>query len=398
MTSGEERILAALDSIDVTSLLRDLVAVPSSVGDEGRLAEAVGEMLLADGFDVRYQDVEGSRRNVIGAFRFPSSGPRLMFNGHLDTVAAAAGWESDPLTAVQRDGRLYGLGALDMKGGIAASLAACRALIASGVPRCGSIMFSGVIDEEGCSSGARALVDQGGETVDAIIIGEPCAGTTASPIPTLTPGKVLYRLTVEGIQAHGFMPHEGVNAVEEAARIIASLDRLAQAEHPRLGKGPVSTLKIAGGYREYAVVVPDRCEAIISRMIVPGETSGGCKADLEALIDSLDLDGQATVEMVPPYYAPLETDTSTELFRVFEDVYATEYGRTPTYGPSVVITDASVFSGIGGIPTLVFGPTGSSIHQANEYVDLAALAACARTYALTAARFLNHSPEGESHD
>ncbi len=398
MKSEERQILAALDSIDTTALLRELIAIPSAVGNEGQLAKVIGEMLRVDGFDVRYQDVEGARRNVIGTFRFPRSGPCLMFNGHLDTVAPATDWKGDPLTAEVHNGRLHGLGALDMKGGIASSLTACKALISSGIPFRGSIMFSGVIDEEGYSSGARALVEQGLDAVDGIIIGEPCAGTKANPIPALTPGKVLYRLTVEGVQAHGFMPQEGVNAVEEAARIIAALDQLPQLEHPKLGNGPVSTLKITGGYEEYAVVVPDRCEAIISRMIVPGETSKGCKADLEALIASLKLDARATVEMVPPYYAPLETDRSAKLFRVFEEVYADEYDRPPTYGTSVVITDASVFSGLGGIPTLVFGPSGGSIHQANEYVDLASLAACTKTYALTAVRFLNHSPEGESHD
>ena len=220
------------------------------------------------------------------------------------------------------------------------------------------------------------------------MIGEPCGSSSEFPIPTITAGKVLYRLTVEGKQAHGFMPSAGINAAEEMAVIISSLAGLHQLEHEVLGTGPICTLKISGGYEQYAVVVPEHCEAIISRMIVPGEDSGSCKADLEALVCSLDLAAEVTVEVIPPYYVPLQTNTSHRLFTLFDDVHRKEYGCDPCYGPSMVITDASVFCGEGGLPTLVFGPSGGAIHQANEFVDLGSLESCTRAYALTAARFL----------
>jgi len=388
MRTDEQQLLETLASGDTVALLSKLVAVPSLVGHEGPLADVIGEFLEGIGFEVRIQGVDGSRKNILGTLRYAAPGPCLMFNGHLDTVAPTDGWTMDPYCATRREDRLYGLGALDMKGGIAAALAALEAIVRSKLPLRGTLMFSGVIDEEGYSDGARALLDAGLDGVDAVIIGEPCAGTRENPVPVLTPGKVLYRLTVQGVQAHGFRPQDGVNALEEAARVIASLDRLRQTQHETLGKGPVSTLKLSGGYEEYAVVVPDHCEAIISRMIAPGETSEGCRQDLEELIDSLHLAAETTVEMIPPYYAPLETNTDHDLFRAFEGAYRDEHGRAPTYGPSVIITDASVFDGLGGIPTLVCGPAGGGIHQADEYVDLASLAACARTYARTAARFL----------
>lgn len=384
----EARVLEKLASFDTVGLLRELVEVPSPVGSEERLADALGERLACEGFDVRYEEVEGTRKNVVGTFRFERPGPCLWFNGHLDTVPVSGAWTTDPHVATARDGRLYGLGALDMKGGIAASIAAVVSIAGSGAPLRGTIGFSGVIDEEGYSNGARAQVDRGIGDVDAIIIGEPCFGSEESPIPVLTPGKVLYRVTVKGRPAHGFQPQEGINAVEEAARIVAALPKLRQTDHPALGKGPVSTLKIAGGYDQYAVVVPERCEVIVSRMIVPGETREGCKADLEALIASLHLAAETTVELVPPYYAPLETDTSSALFSVFRGSYDQEFGRSPTYRAVPIITDASIFCGLGGVPTLVFGPSGGGIHKADEYVDLEAVAICARVYARTAVRFL----------
>ena len=385
----ERSILDRLAAFDMVGLLRELVEVPSPVGDEGRLAETLGERLAQEGFEVRYDVVEGSRRNVLGTFRFPKPGPRLWFNGHLDTVPVSGEWETDPHRLTERDGRLYGLGALDMKGGIAASVAA--AVAAAGADLGGEIGFSGVVDEEGCSNGARAQVERGLDGVDAVIIGEPCFGSEANPVPILTPGKVLYRVRVMGKAAHGFQPDEGINAVEEAARIVAALPSLRQVEHPALGKGPVGTLKIAGGYETYAVVVPERCEFIVSRMIVPGETREACKADLEDLIASLDLRAGTSVDLIPPYYAPLETDLSDPLFSLFGHAYEEEMGRPPAYGAVPIITDASIFYGIGGVPTLVFGPHGGGIHQVNEFVEPAALASCARVYAKLAARFLRGS-------
>ncbi len=388
MKTAETHVLDILDVENAARVLSELVAVPSHVGHEDRLAVLLGDMLEAEGFDVEFQNVEGSRRNVIATYRFPAPGPCLMFNGHLDTVAPRDDWDGDPHEAVQKNGRIYGLGAVDMKGGIAASIVALKALVRSKDVLCGSIMFSGVVDEEGYSKGARALLDYGLDHVDAIVIGEPCGGTKTSPVPIHTAGKVLYRLTTHGVQAHGFMPRQGINAIEEAARTLSGLDQLQQVEDPQLGTGPVSTLKISGGYEEYAVVVPDRCEAIISRMIVPGETSESCRQDMENLIDRLDLDARVVVDMIPPYYAPLKTDTSHDMFRLFEDAFEQEHGVAPVLGPSVIITDASIFCGLGKIPTLVYGPTGGGIHQANEYVDLGLLAACTNTYARIASRFL----------
>jgi acetylornithine deacetylase/succinyl-diaminopimelate desuccinylase-like protein len=123
-------------------------------------------------------------------------------------------------------------------------------------------------------------------------------------------------------------------------------------------------------------------------MIVPGESCESAKQDLEALIAGLDLDAEADVELVPPYYPPLETDRSARLFQVFDEVFRDEVGIDPVYGPSTIITDASVFGGEGRIPTLVFGPTGGGIHQANEYVDPDSLDRCARIYTRTALRLL----------
>ncbi len=388
VTGAENRLLAALSETDQVALLSDLVSVPSAVGEEGPLAVRIASKLQEFGFDVELQTVKGARKNVIGQYRFSSPGPHLMFNGHLDTVPVSGPWSTDPHVATIKEDRLYGLGALDMKGGIAAALTVCAAAVASKAFRAGTLSFSGVIDEEAYSDGARALLERGLDDVDAIVIGEPFSGQKDNPIPVLTPGKVLYRLTTRGRAAHGFLPREGVNAVEDASRIVAALDRLHQDEHPTLGRGPVSTLKMHGGYEQYSVVVPAYCEVVVSRMIVPGETREQCRKDMENLISELGLESQVTVELVPPYYAPMEIDPSSHLFEAFADAFRAETGERPVYAPFPTITDASVFYGSGRIPTLLFGPAGGGFHQVDEFVDLRSLTSCARTYARLAARVL----------
>ena len=116
---------------------------------------------------------------------------------------------------------------------------------------------------------------------DAIVLGEPYLGAEDKPIPLGITGKVLYDILVKGNAAHGFSPQLGINAVEDAARIIASLDKLRMQNHPDFGQGNYSTLKIEGGYTVYSVVVPDRCRFEINRLLVPGETIATAVEDME---------------------------------------------------------------------------------------------------------------------
>ena len=132
------------------------------------------------------------------------------------------------------------------------------------------------MDEEGYGIGAKALLDTEYAGSDAMLLGEPYFGCEIGgpdeALPIGLTGKVLYKLTVTGRMAHAFYPERGVNAVEDAGKILAALDQLKIGQHPEFGSGNYSTLKVEGGYKEYAVVVPETCEIIISRLTVPGET------------------------------------------------------------------------------------------------------------------------------
>lgn len=180
-----------------------------------------------------------------------------------------------------------------------------------------------------------------------------------------------------------------MNAVADASRIVAVLDRLRLKEHPLFGAGTVCTLKIEGGYKEYSMVVPEHCEVVITRLTVPGETRETCVQDMRELIDSLRLESEVKIETPPPCYDPYFLDRSTPILAPFQKVYREVVGLDPHFAGHRGIVDANVFVAEGNIPTIVFGPKGANHHCAGEYVELATLEPVARVYAETARRFLS---------
>jgi acetylornithine deacetylase/succinyl-diaminopimelate desuccinylase family protein len=382
-----EELFLALDAGYTLQVLEDMIRIDSIVGREGELAGYLFGRLQALGVACERHEVEPGRFNVYA--RLPGDGPgrRLNFNGHLDTVPVCEGWETDPFAPVVKEGELYGLGACDMKGGIACILTMLKAFVESGHPFQGELSFSGVVDEEAYSKGARAMLATDLAGCDAIVLAEPYSGDRDKPMPLGITGKVLYDLTVRGRAAHGFSPHLGINAVEEAARIVAALDRLSMYEHPDFGRGNTCTLKIEGGYQVYSVVVPDLCRVEINRLLVPGETTATAIEDMESLVRTLELQAEVEVGTKPPRYEPFLMSRDEPIVQVFDQVYREVMGAEPSYVYSPGITDANVF-GERGIPCLHLGPARGNVHQPNEHVALQWLEVLPRLYAQIAARFL----------
>lgn len=380
-------LLLHLDPAYTICLLADMIGINSVVGNEGALAEYLLAELAAMGLDCDLDEVEAGRPNVYARLRGKGAGKRLNFNGHLDTVPVCDGWETDPFSPITREGRMYGLGACDMKAGIACILTMLKAFAQSAFPFNGELSFSGVIDEEAYSQGARAMLATDLADSDAIILAEPYPGDETKPIPLGITGKVLYELTVKGHAAHGFRPHLGINAVEEASRIVTSLEHLHLREHPEFGQGNTCTLKIEGGYQVYSVVVPDHCRVEINRLLVPGETADTALHDMEKLVESLNLKAQVKVALKPPRYEPFLMSGHEPILKVFHQVYREVMGVDPVYGHGEGITDANVF-GERDIPCLHLGPARGNVHQPNEYVSLDWLQPLSTMYTLIASRFL----------
>ncbi|TRO46435.1 M20 family peptidase, partial [Candidatus Bathyarchaeota archaeon] len=377
-----------LHDSDTIRLLEEMIRINSVVGQEGELAEHIHAELDSLGFECEMDEVEPGRPNVYARLEGEGPGRRLNFNGHTDTVPVVDGWDTDPFTPVTREGRMHGLGSCDMKAGIACFISALRAIVDSGFVFNGELSFSGVIDEEAYGVGAKALLKTDLARVDAIILAEPYPGDESKPIPLGITGKILYDIHVHGRAAHGFRPHLGVNAIEEAAKIIVNLDGLDFAEHPDFGRGNYSTLKIEGGYEVYSVVVPASCRFEVNRLLVPGETVETAIADMERLVDSLDLEAEVDVKTKPPRYEAYVMEKNDPILQVFDGVYREVMGQEPFYEYASGITDANIFAGEGGISCLHLGPQRGGAHQKNEYVPLEWLPPVSKMYALIAARFL----------
>lgn len=383
-----EDIVAELDSGYALRKLEEMIKIRSVVGEEDELASYLQGQLDSLGLRTELHMVEPRRPNVYGRLEGEDKGKRLNFNGHMDTVPVVMGWDTDPFTPVKKDGKIFGLGSCDMKGGIACILNMIRAFVESGHRFNGELSFSGVIDEEAYGEGAKAMLKTDYGKVDAIVLGEPQTADENKPTSLGITGKVLYDVHVHGKAAHGFTPELGVNAIEQAGIILANLPKLKIPRHPEF-KGNYSTLKIEGGYKVYSVIVPAECRFEVNRLTVPGETVDSVIKDMEELVNSLSLEADVLVKTKPPFYASYIQDKTEPIVETFDWAFREVMDKKPVYDYSSSITDANTFSGTGGIPCVHYGPYDGGAHQRNEYTLIDSLSPVSKVFTLIAARFLS---------
>jgi acetylornithine deacetylase/succinyl-diaminopimelate desuccinylase family protein len=383
-------VLSRLDDAYTVKLSEEMIAIPSVTGDEDALAHYIKEKLENYGMKTQLQYVADGRPNIYGTMDWGKSGKRLNYNAHTDTVPAGDDWESDPFKAVIKEGKLYGRGACDMKTGIACSLNIIKAIADSCVELKGELSFSGVVDQEATDIGAWAMMeDPKWRGLDGIVLTYSYCGDETKPIPLGLTGKLLYNVKVKGKAAHGFRPHLGVNAVEDAARIIANLDKFQLMDHPDFGKGTICTLKTEGGYEKYSVVVPESARFEVNRLLVPGESIQYALEDMERLVESLELRSKVDVGVKPPKYEPYTCSKDEPLMKTLDTVYKTVMGRKPLYEYAYGITNANIFQGEQRIPCIHIGPQRGGAHQPNEHVKLEWLPPVSEMYARIALEYLS---------
>ncbi|MEM8862139.1 MAG: M20/M25/M40 family metallo-hydrolase, partial [Chloroflexota bacterium] len=248
-----------VDEEYLLSTLKEAIRINSILPHEEELGRFFAEKIIELGLEPEWHWVAPGRPNIYASVQLGPSDKFITLTGHMDTVGIAKNWETDPFDPVVKDGKLHGLGSADMKSGLVCALAAFKALIEAKElhGELGRVGFAATVDEEALGLGAKALLETEYGQSDALILGEPFCGDEALPVPYGITGKVLYKLTLIGKMAHGFNPERGINAVEDAGKILAALDQLKIGHHPKFGSGNYSTLKIDGGYKEYAIVVPE---------------------------------------------------------------------------------------------------------------------------------------------
>jgi acetylornithine deacetylase len=356
----------------VIRLLRDLVAinsvnptlVPGAPGERD-IANAVADAMRRAALDVTIEEVAPGRPNVVGVVDGRSRGRALMLCGHTDTVGVAG--MRDPFTPVERDGRLYGRGAQDMKGGVAAMIDAARAIAERGLPA-GRIVVAAVADEEHSSIGADALVKSW--RADAGVVTEP----TDLAIAVGHKGFAWLEVEVLGRAAHGSRPAEGEDAILRLGRVLAkleALDRTLQARppHPLVGTGSLHASLIEGG-RELSSY-PDRAVLQLERRTLPGELESIALEEVQTILAALASDDatfRASARAMfsrPAYEVPPDHELPHRLATALSRA-----GGTPAINGASFWTDAAVL-GRAGIPSVLFGPGGAGLHSTEEFVNIA---------------------------
>lgn len=358
---------------DALALTRALVAIdsrnPSLVAGgpgERACADVLAATLTQWGFRVELQATDTARPNVIA--RIGRAGGRtLLFNGHLDTVGVE-GMVHAPWDPVVRDGRLFGRGATDMKGGVAAMCAAALRAADAGVD--GEVIVAAVADEEYESIGTRALI-AAGVRADAAIVTEP----TRLAICPAHRGFAWIELVVHGRAAHGSRYDIGVDAITLAAAVLTELDRyqrdvLTARAHPLLGRPSLHAAIISGGLG--LSTYPDRCSVQIERRTLPGETAADFAREVEEACTRVRAQGIPLEAEIVPGFAQLPNDVAASHPVVRALAKSLEgLGGSATLAGLPCWTDAALLSAA-GIPAICFGPGDIGLaHAAEEYVKVA---------------------------
>ncbi len=379
-----------IDTDLITLWLRDMVRI-NSVNPV--LAEGgVGERVIADwltkicedlGFDVQQQESAPGRPNVVAHRAGTGGGRSLLLTGHTDTVSIE-NMTGDPFDARIEDGRLYGRGSVDMKGGLAAILGAAAAL--RDEPLSGDLWLGFVTDEEYASVGVDALVRL--IHPDAAILTEP----TEDEICLAHKGFAWLTLTTEGRAAHGSLYDTGVDAIVRMGRLLGELERMEREifpkrEHPLVGRASAHASMIMGGLG--LSTYPDRCRLEVEHRLLPDEPVETVIRLWEDAIGRLTSDdptfsASVEVDFTRPGY---EISRHAPIVETLGEAYRCVTRSEPVFSGMYAWLDASIL-GRAGIPTAIYGPRGDGAHAAVEYVELDSVYRCAAVLTETVTRWM----------
>lgn len=376
----------------VVRLTQDLIRFRSvnPPGDEGPAAEYLAGEMRNLGLDAEAQEVEPGRANVLG--RLPGSGTgHLVLTGHLDVVPPGEQeWEHGPFRADLVDGRIYGRGSADMKGGVAAMVAAMAALKESEFQPEADLILAATCGEEAGMVGAQAFVDR--RTLEgsaSLIVGEP----TGLDVFVGEKGVLWVEVRALGRTAHGSMPWLGVNAVSFLARLIPALEAypFPYEESALLGKPTLSVNIMRGGNKTN--VVPDVARISVDMRTVPSQNHHEILAQLRdmstALARECNPDLRVEIE-VENDKTPLETDRELPLVTALVEAVTSVRGQAPDVGGVTYGTDAAALTPAFGIPMVICGPGAPGMaHQPDEWVAIDELVQAGEIYARAAQTLLS---------
>src|SRR6202521_6144958 len=368
-------------SDDLQQLLSQVVAIGSVNPDlvatgsgESNIADFVASWLGGHGLSVEVVEPVPGRKSVIGVLAGSGGGTSLMLNAHMDTVGA--GGMLNPFVPAVKDGRVYGRGAYDMKGSLAAIMLVARESRKLGLK--GDLIIAAVADEEVASLGTSAVLQR--READAAIVTEP----TELRLCLAHKGFVWLEVETVGVAAHGSRADLGVDAVGHMGRVLTGVVALDESlmggrRHPLLGTGSIHASLISGG-QEWSTY-PARCVVKIERRTIPGEDGALALREIEevvaaALVEDPELRASVSLVLERP---PSQLGADSFVTEAVEHAATERLRRKPEVIGVAYWMDMAL-SNAAGIPTVAFGPSGEGAHADVEWVDIASLATCVRVY------------------
>ncbi len=381
----------------LASFLQDLVRIPSLSTHEEAVAVRLAEEMRYVGF----QDVRRDRiGNIVGRIG-NGQGPTLLLNGHMDTVDVGRTdrWQRGPYDGTIENGVLYGRGACDMKGSLAAMVYGVKSLLDARVDLWGNLYVVGVVQEEPCEGLAmRVLVEEEGIRPDFVVLGEP----SNLQVRVGHRGRLEMQVKVWGKAAHAAAPSLGSNAIHNAAKLIFGIELLAPrlATDPFLGQGSIAVTEI-DSHAASRNALPDMCSFYIDRRLTLGETERKALAEIQSIINTEEMDAEVSVSeyrassytgwecrarnAFPAWVMPEDHPLVQTLVRSVRETL----GYRPKVGRWSFSTDGTYTAGVANIPTVGFGPGEEQYaHTMEEQIRLNDVVDAARVYARLAADLL----------
>jgi succinyl-diaminopimelate desuccinylase len=422
-----ERLLRKIKREELIQLTQNLIRIPSvrsqkEAGNEEKVAMFLSHHLEEMGLEVVVEEVEPGSPNVIAVLQGEGDGPCLMFECHTDVVTEgdASEWKYGPFEGKCVGNRIYGRGACDTKGNLAAAIQAVQAISQSGTAFKGRILLGSLVDEEGMMSGVKHFIRQGwANGVHAAIVCEP----VDNHLCVTQKGALRAELTTIGKMSHGAMPLAGLNPIPPMISILERMRQLEEEEIERLGRDVFlgypsitpTVLQAPVKGEPQLNVIPHQCRALLDIRTVPGQPHEALKKQLEEIVREEERSVNASLDSGPlrEIRETLETSLSKGLsfqskLHVFEDRPWTKTsreerivqaaskaiqsvtGKEPAYGGVPGATDGTFLSAWAGIPIVTIGAGKWMIpHQKDEWVSVEELELTARIYAASALEFLN---------
>ena len=379
---------AAIEA-QAVSLTKELIAIPSEnpTGDEFAMADRMEAFFRGIGLEVSRERVAERRENVTAEITGSGGGPALVFLNHMDTVPAGEGWSRDPFLAAEESGKIWGRGSCDMKGGIAASLAAMENLklrIDGGAKARGTVRCCMVVDEEsGAMTGTEAAIASGHIDAEDIVIScEP----TELALVTAQKGAMWFELVFRGKSAHAAAPHMGADAIHAASRAVVALQEAVAKlpyEDPLLGRCTMVTSIIEGGHKTN--VVSERCAMQIDSRFVPPLRTGEVQqiihekaAEACERVNGVEFSLRATIADRPPVTADTEGAGARLIFEILKEIL----GAEPEPAGVSYYSDAGMAAAqTGSRSCFLLGPGNiEQAHTPDEFIGVDSLKKAARVY------------------